>query len=222
MSARLRAACDDQMSAIADSRSSDPGHVNLRAYLAGGGASTALIAAAVLAFLTIAALVAFNGLPFAGDGDSGKARIAGSPGGAPEAAAAAAAAAPGAVAATPAAPTAVAPAPGGAGSASGGQGGASGPIATAPPAGGSPPGTAPGTSPAPSGAGSGGVVGGTVGGVEQTAGSIGLDVPLTDATQGVTGPVDQVVGGALNDVDGALGNPGLGDGANGVTDKLLP
>ena len=37
---------------------------NVRAYLAGGGATAALIAGAVVVFLGVAAFVGFNGLPF--------------------------------------------------------------------------------------------------------------------------------------------------------------
>lgn len=44
---------------------------NLRAYLAGGGATVALIAAAVLVFASLGAYVAFEGLPIGGDSDDG-------------------------------------------------------------------------------------------------------------------------------------------------------
>ena len=40
---------------------------SLRAYLAGGGATAALIAAAVLSFGALGAYVAFEGLPVGGD-----------------------------------------------------------------------------------------------------------------------------------------------------------
>jgi hypothetical protein len=232
MPARSDAACDNTMSAIAENqRPSSANRFHLRAYLAGGGASTALVVGAVIAFLTIAALVAFNGLPFGKDGNRGAAQVPGASGGAPEAAAAVAAAAPGAVAATPAAATPVAPATGGAGSAAGGEDGASAPIATSPTAPGAFPtqegSGLPGTSPAPPGAASGGgAVGETVGGVEQTAGNLGLDLPLTETTTGITGTVDQALEQTLNDVGGRLGSPGLGERVgsevNGLTDKLLP
>ncbi len=48
---------------------------NLRAYLAGGGATLALIAAAILAFGSLGAYVAFEGLPI-GDGDEDVAQVA--------------------------------------------------------------------------------------------------------------------------------------------------
>jgi len=48
---------------------------NLRAYLAGGGATLALIAAAILAFGSLGAYVAFEGLPI-GDGDDDVAQVA--------------------------------------------------------------------------------------------------------------------------------------------------
>ena len=44
---------------------------NLRAYLAGGGATVALIAAAVLVFASLGAYVAFEGLPVGGGEDGG-------------------------------------------------------------------------------------------------------------------------------------------------------
>lgn len=48
------------------------GRINfsLRAYLAGGGATAALIAAAVLVFAALGAYVAFEGLPVGGDDDA--------------------------------------------------------------------------------------------------------------------------------------------------------
>ena len=39
-------------------------NANVRAYLAGGGATAALVAAAVIVFIGVAAFVGFNGLPF--------------------------------------------------------------------------------------------------------------------------------------------------------------
>ena len=46
---------------------SAPRNGNLRAYLAGGGATAALVAAAVVVFVGVAAFVGFNGLPFGAD-----------------------------------------------------------------------------------------------------------------------------------------------------------
>jgi hypothetical protein len=211
------------MSAIAESPASTGSNgVNTRAFLAGGGATTALIAAAVIAFLSVAALVAFNGLPIGGDNaDSATVQVGEVPttgsGNAPELAAAAAGGAAGAVAATPAAATAVDPSliPGfpGAGS---GLNGAPGSGALLPGADGVP--TAPGT-------GSSGVLGGTVGGLEDTAGNAGLDLPLSDLSGGLTGPLDQTANDTLNNVGGALGNPNpgnqVGGAVNNVTNGLL-
>lgn len=202
------------MSAIAETPSSTASNgVNTRAFLAGGGATTALIAAAVIAFLSVAALVAFNGLPIGGGGaDAGSVQVGEVPAtgaNAPELAAAALGDAPGAVAATPAASTAIDPTqiPGFAGS-----GGAPGVPGA--------PGTVLGGSGAPSVAGSGssgsGVLGGTVGGVEDTAGNLGLDLPLNDATNELTGPLDQT----LDDVGGAAGNPNLGNQVGGAVDNV--
>jgi hypothetical protein len=44
-----------------------PRNANLRAYLAGGGATAALVAAAVIVFVGVAAFVGFKGLPFGAD-----------------------------------------------------------------------------------------------------------------------------------------------------------
>jgi hypothetical protein len=208
------------MSAIAESPASTGSNgVNTRAFLAGGGATTALIAAAVIAFLSVAALVAFNGLPIGGDNaDSATVQVGEVPttgANGPEAAAAAAAGAPGAVAATPAASTAVDPTliPGFAG-----NGLTGGPGTGALGGSGAP--TAPGT-----GSTGSGVLGGTVGGLEDTSGNAGLDLPLSDTTGGLTGPLDQGVDDTLNNVGGALGNPNLGNdatnGVNNVTDGVL-
>jgi hypothetical protein len=207
-----------QMSAIAETPSGTASNsVNTRAFLAGGGATTALIAAAVIAFLSVAALVAFNGLPIGGDdADAGSVQVGEVPAtgaNAPELAAAALGDALGAVAATPAASTAVDPTqiPGFAGS-----GGA--------PAVPGAPGTVPGGSGAPRvpGTGSTGseVLGGTVGGVDNTAGNLGLDLPLNDATNGLTGPLDQTLNDTLNNVGGAAGNPNLGNQVGGAVNNV--
>lgn len=201
---------------------------SLRAYLAGGGATTALIAGAVVAFLAIAALVAFDGLPFA-DGDaSGEVQIAEVPTGAPETAAVAlgGAGAAGAVADAPATGSALAPAPGSAleTGGPGSIGGSGSPIGDddAPPA--DPESEDP--TPAPDGGGgSQGPLGGTVDNLEQSAGNLGLDLPLNEVTGGLTRPLDRTLNRTLNDVGGLLGNPKLGDqvssGVNGLTGGLL-
>src|ERR687891_872878 len=97
------------MSTLPETRPRARNHFNLRAYLAGGAATTALIAAAILVFGSLAAYVAFNGLPVGGEEDGAGELVIDESLGAPEAAAAtaAAAAAAGAVAATAAAPTPV-------------------------------------------------------------------------------------------------------------------
>jgi hypothetical protein len=188
----------------------DPGgdlRPNLRAYLASTGATGALTAGALTVFLGLAALVGFDDLLLGGGGDSTGTVLldSGNSSGAPEAAAAGLAAAPGAVASTP-----VASGGGAAGAGAGGPGGVPG---TAGPGGGqNSPGTpAPGTTPpgappaTPPGGGGPGVLGGTVGAVEDTAGGLGLDLPLSDLTGPITDPVDR----ALNDVLNQLGpSPG--------------
>jgi hypothetical protein len=54
------------------------------------------------------------------------------------------------------------------------------------------------------------VLGNTVSGVENTAGGLGLDLPLTDLTGPVTGPLDQTLNDILNQVAPSLGQPRLG------------
>src|SRR3954451_3571201 len=70
------------------------GHLraHLRAYLVGVGATTALIAGAMVVFLSLATFVAFKGLPFAGLSDDAGAAFLGSNAGAATAPASAAAA----------------------------------------------------------------------------------------------------------------------------------
>ena len=226
------------------SRNGGTKNFNLRAYFAGGAATILLIAAGFIVFGSLAAYVAFNGLPIGGANGgsdsvalqaSGPAGTAGTAG-APRAAAAALAAAPGAVAAAPAAPTAIAPAPGTPGASNGSATTPGAPGATttgtSPTSGTSPTGTAPtGTSPtgtAPTGdtsSSSPGAVGNTVQNVQDAAAGAGVDLPLTDATQGLTGTVDNTVQGTLNQVGSTVGNPNLGtqvnDTVNNVTDGLL-
>jgi hypothetical protein len=205
--------------------------LTMRGLVAGGTATTALIAAAVLLFASLATYVAFNTSGGEQKGDSSATIDARASTGAPEAAAARAGAAAAAVAARPAATTAVAPPP-------------------APPA---PPIAVPvastAVSPPPDG-GTGtavvpdepngptsqsGALGSTVGGLQNTAENLGLDVPLTDATNPIIKPLDDTLNHTLNNVGGLLGNPGLGDqvtgslndvtnallGEGGLTDQLL-
>jgi hypothetical protein len=204
---------------------------NAKAYLAGGGATAALIAAAVIVFLGVAAFVGFNGLPFGAD-DSADATVDLSAG-VPEAAAAAASPTAAAVADDPAAlspaelaeianslpPGQAADIPGlGAFLPGGSDGGGGGTIPTDPGGGGViPPVEVPGLPEGP--------VGGAVDGVEDAAGGEGIDLPLGDATDPITGPIDDAVNDAVNGVGGALGNPNLGNqvngAVNGVTNGLL-
>src|SRR3954451_23357472 len=103
-------------------RDRPPSH--LRAYLAGTGATGALIAGAVIVFLSLATYVAFNGIPFGGGGNTGNQFVSAQTSGTPAAAATALGAAPGLVAAAP-----VPGAPiraGGPGAGGGGAGGGAG------------------------------------------------------------------------------------------------
>ena len=190
---------------------------NLRTYLAGTGATGALIAGALVAFLTVGALVAFNGFPLGGDDADGSVSLADQPGGqAPESAAAALGATPGAVAATPAGGTVLAAIlPGGIGI------GPGGPIGGTGPGGGTGGGDNPDiTDPTPGG----GAVSGLVEDVDETTGGLGLP-PVGGATSGVTDQVDQALNDTLNNVGDAVGQPNLGndvnDTVNGVTGGLL-
>lgn len=220
------------MESAGDNRTSPPSP-NLRAYLAGGGATAALVAAAVVVFVSVAAFVGFNGLPFGSDESPESTVVVTS--GAPLAAATAAAPTADAVAARPARPSDAAAAeiiaalpPGAAppsGSARGGGSGTDTPTTgdgtgpgPAPPV--DPPGPGPGTAgPGP--------LGNAVGGVEDTVNDLsGLDLPLGDLTDDVTKPLDEAVNGTLNGAGGLLGANKLGDkvgnGLGGLTDELLP
>ena len=217
-----------------------PGRRNVRAYFAGGAASTALVAGAVILFGSLAAYVAFEGLPIAGDDAEAGTVVVGDRAGAPERAAAEVRAAPGAVARKPASSTVVRPAPiltglggavaRGAGAAPGGEptvagpagAGSADPAAAGAPtsvptaaADGSAPAPAP-TAPAPE-TESSGPVGGVVDDVESTTDQA-VDVPLGDATQGVTDTVDQAVGGTVDQVGGAV--VGATDAVGGATDAV--
>ena len=191
-----------------------PSRGNLRAYLAGGGATAALVAGAVVVFLGVAAFVGFNGLPFGAD-DSPDATV-NLAAGVPEAAATAAAPTAGAVAEDPATPSAaaideiLASLPPGATSTIPGvtpeipgfEG--NGPGGTTPPGTPVPPGTSPGA------------LGNTVGGLENTASDLGVNLPLTDATNGITAPVDKALNDTLNGAGGLAGDKQLGDKVTGA------
>ncbi len=79
---------------------------NARAFAAGTGVTAALVAAAIIAFASVAAYVGFEGMPFGSDGSPDSTVSLSS--GAPQAAALAAGATADAVAADPATPTAAA------------------------------------------------------------------------------------------------------------------
>jgi hypothetical protein len=202
-------------------------NANVRAYMAGGGATAALVAAAVVVFLGVAAFVGFNGLPFgADDAPDATVNLAA---GVPEAAAGAAAPTADAVAADPATPSAAAIGeilaalpPGATGSIPGLAPGTTGPGGTIP--------NVPGVIPPGTGGGgevptTPGALGTTVGGLENMAGDLGLNLPLTDLTEGLTGPLDKTVTDTVNGLGGILGDPKLGDKVTGglgkTTDGLL-
>jgi hypothetical protein len=176
---------------------------NLREYLASTGATGALIAGAIVAFLSAGALVAFDGTPLGGDDADGSVSLAGQPGGiAPERAAAALGVTPGAVAKQPFGGSVLAAAlPGGA--AAGGPGGDGGSAAGEPidPLGGA------------------GGVSGAVDGIDQTTGGSGLP-SLGETAGSATDPVDDAVNDAANGVGGLIGNQnsgnGLGNGLGGL------
>ena len=204
---------------------------SLRTYLAGGTATSALIAGAVIVFVSLATFVAFKGFSDGKDGGGDDGAVVVGAQGAPEAAAAAVGRAPGAVAATPAAPTAVAPtgaapATGAAGTtpvtgtqAAGDSGSVDGGAVTQTP-------TDP-TAPAGSGStgsGGGGPLDNAVSGVENTTSDLGVDADL-GGLHNVTQQLDQTVNDTLNNVGGVLGNPNLGNqvssGVNNVTSPVL-
>ena len=185
---------------------------DVRAYLAGTGATGALIAGAVIAFLTVGALVAFDDALLGGDDATGSAALADLPGGtAPETAAAALAATPGGVAGRPAGGVVLAAAvPGGEGAA------------------GSPPGSDTAGSAGPAGPGTGGPtptdngpLSGAVQSVDDTTGPIGVP-PVSPATGPITDQVDDSVRDTLNQVGGNTGNPHLGDDVSDGLNGLLP
>lgn len=207
-------------------------HANARVFALGTGVTTALIAAAVIAFLSVAAFVAFDDMPFSsGDSPESTASLSG----APRAAALTAGSTAQSVAGDPATPSAAARAEIAAalpGAQATGSGGGSGPGgATDLPSGSG------GTGPGGGGTGGDGTTGGptpqqpgplqgTVGAVDETGGGLGLDLPLSGTTDNVTKGVDDTVGGALNNVGGALNNVGDGIGAgnksNDAAGGLLP
>ncbi len=194
------------------------GHLraHLPAYVVGIGATAALTAGALIVFLSLAAFVAFNGIPFGGSSDDAGAAYL-DPSVAPGAAATALGAGPGAVARKAAsdgtgqaARSAAAAAAGSGGSGSGGgpsgtsssgQGPTGPGVSTSPGDVTSPPINVP---PLPSTSGS---VADAVQGVDNAAGT-----NLSGATGGATGAAD----GAANQAGGAPGRSGLGGQAGGA------
>jgi hypothetical protein len=192
---------------------------HFRAYLAGTGATGSLIAGAVVVFISLAAYVAFHGMPFGGSGGSlGSAYVGSSASGPPETAAKALGAAPRSVASSPVpgAPAGaagqLAAGPGGApGSAVAGiSGSGSAPTATTSPSGTT---TSPGTPSDPSG----GPITNTVNQVTQDATGGPAPSPITQTTQ----QAENAATSTLNDAGGAVGQPGLGDSVEQALNQTL-
>jgi hypothetical protein len=191
-----------------------------KAYLAGTGATSALVAAAVVSFFALAGLFSVNGFPGGLSSSEGDTVLVAPRSDAPEAAADAAAAAPGAVAAIPADRVVGGAGVGGAGVAGAGESGGALGGATAPGGGATPDaGTAPDatvptvsspSAPAPAPAtGTStqqGPVADTVSGVEGTTeGASGVDVTLSETTQPLTDQLDQTIQDTNDTVGGLLG-----------------
>jgi hypothetical protein len=220
------------MTTIADPQlnGQGPNHVNTRAFIAGGAVTTALLAGAIVLFSALAAYVAFNGIPGDPAESSTDSTVLVGTRGAPEAAARAVSGGPDAVARTPTAPTAVAPLESAVSPVT--LAGAQATPETTIDTGNGNTGTGTATPGQPN---QGGALEGTLGGLENTAGNLGIDVPLDDATNQVTGPLDNTLYNTLNNVGGLLGNPNLGDqvttslnnvsnallGEGGLTDSIL-
>jgi hypothetical protein len=199
---------------------------NLRAYFAGGAATVALIAAGVIIFGSLAAYVAFNGLPVGGGEETSDSVAVQAAAGAPANAAAALAAAPGAVAAAAAAPTAIAPAATGIGAPGTGGTGDDTTPGTTPTDPGTPPSGGPTTTTGSVSGGGDAIASGPVGGavdtVDGAASGAGVDVPLSETAGPAAAQVDQTVQDTLDQVGGAVNQPELGqdvghtvDGATG-------
>lgn len=222
------------MTAATHTETVPPG--NIRAYLAGTGATAALVAGALVVFLSLAAFVGFKGLPFGGSSERGDLYLGSNAGAAPEAAAAALGAAPGAVAAAPVpgAPVGVAVLVAGGGTTAvftgpngpsfphgpngpGGPDNPPGPCADCPVP---PPPPGPTVNPDAKRA-----LTGTVQNLDETTGELGLDTNLSGATGGLTRSLDDTLGHTLNGVGGLLGRPHLGDNVgrtgNQLTNRLL-
>ena len=183
---------------------------SLRAYVAGGAATAALIAGAIVVFASLGAYVAFSGLPIgSGNGNASQLTID-AEAGAPAAAAAVFGRAPGAVAAAPTAASARAPANGQSRGGSGGGGSATGSTGASP--------TSPATGTtetSPSGVAAGQTSSAT--GTGDQGGSA-ANLPLPEQAGPVTGPVGGAVGGALGEVGVVLGPPEAGQALGDTVD----
>jgi hypothetical protein len=203
------------------------GHLraHLGTYLVGIGATTALTAAALVGFLSMATFVAFNGFPFGGSSnDAGAAYLE------PNGSAAPAATAAGAALAAARAAVARDPVPGsragGPGSGTGADSGR-GNSAGGGPSGGGPSGGG------PSGGGGGSPGGGVIDpplvdvpppapgpvthAVESVGSATGTDL---SGTSGVTEAVDGAATGTVSGVGGAVGRPHLGDDVGGAVNRV--
>jgi hypothetical protein len=190
-----------------------------RAYLAGTGATGALIAGAAIVLLSLAGILAVKGMPFGGSGSNAGSAYVGAKATGPAATAATAlAAAPGAVAAVP-----VPGAPVGAGLPVGGPGNVPGTSPTSPANGPTSPGIPPTDGPGPptTPTGSPGALTNTAGQVDQTLCSQGACTGISDQTDGTTNTVDGAVTNGLNRVGGAVGNDHLGNDVNGTANDAV-
>jgi hypothetical protein len=200
---------------------------HLGTYLVGIGATTALTAAALVGFLSMATFVAFNGFPFGGSSnDAGAAYLE------PNGSAAPAATAAGAALAAARAAVARDPVPGsragGPGSGTGADSGGGNSSGGGTSGGGTPGGGTSGGGADPPGGGGGGIDPPLVdvpppapGPVTHAVGSVG-NTTGTDlsGTSGVTEAIDGAATGTVNSVGGAVGRPHLGDGVGGAVNRV--
>jgi len=176
---------------------------NLRAYIAGGAATTALVAGAIFVFASLAAYVAFNGLPVgAGDENASQLTVAAQQSRAPEAAALAVGRATSAVAATAATAGATAPAPGSTQhQATNDNGGSTQVSPGAQPSDPAATGTSPAAPTAPA---------------TEQASSGPVSSAVNNASNATNLPLDDAAGGAAQQADDVLnGVPGLGNTQTG-------
>lgn len=234
----------DEINSVVQTEPGTGRNFNLRAYLAGGAATAALIAAVIFVFGSLAAYVAFNGLPVGGENTATpNVVVDGGVGTATNAA--------GSTAASPSSSSTRASNTGGRSAGPGGGHGANASQNTGTGSGGTatvtPPGASTGDSPpatAPPAAGPSdpaptsptddapqvpsavtGAVGGAVDDIEGAAHEAGIDVPLGQSSSGLTDLVDQVGTETHDGAGGVAGNDNLGDDvaglANGLTGTLL-